>query len=121
MARNPPDRRLHLRGERLRLARDRVSLAESRAHRPWRRGGRHHAGRRRLELLRVEARSACPRENGMKSVVSGVTCLALTAVISASAQQRGAFMMRTGNDTISIERFDVHGDTIQGSLAVRGP
>ncbi len=55
-----------------------------------------------------------------------VLILAATLLVAGNAlgaqgvTNRGAFVMRIGTDTIVIERFDHVGDTLQGSISVKG-
>lgn len=54
----------------------------------------------------------------------GMTAALLAAATSGLAAQdtadRGAFLIRAGSDTIVIERFTRIGDTVQGSIGVKG-
>ena len=50
-----------------------------------------------------------------------IALLLVTGNLAAQdAGSRGAFLMRLGTDTIVIERFERSGDTLQGSISVKG-
>jgi dienelactone hydrolase len=50
-----------------------------------------------------------------------VAVLFATGALAAQGTgERGAFLMRVGTDTIVIERFEYSGDTLQGSIGVKG-